>query len=455
MQEPFDLVVRGGTVVGAGPTRQLDVGIRGGRFAAVAEPGAIDAPATDILDATGLQVLPGVIDGHVHFREPGFEHKEDWATGSRAAVAGGVTTVLDMPNTQPPTRTAADARAKAQLAAAKAVCDFGLYGLIDASVDLGRLKELIESGYVVGLKVFLGPTTGGLTVPADGDLVQALGLAGKANMRVGFHAEEASVLMQVANLLGSPPEAIAHLDARPESAEVIAIDHVGRLLQQSGAKGHIHHLSSIGGLQAIEGWRGEGIDMTCEVSAHHLFLGRDDYERLGAQIKANPPIRGEPHASALLAALADGRIEAIVSDHAPHAAVEKSGWDVNEVMPGINGIETTLGLFLNAVADGRLSWERLADATSAAPARLWGLAGKGRLQEGADADLSLVDMRNEHVIGAGELHGKQQITPFDGTKTVGWPVATIVRGRIVMREGELSGESGTGRIVSREVVSSG
>src|SRR4029079_7779359 len=152
MQERFDLVVRGGTVVGAGQTRRLDIGIRDGRFAAVAEPDTLEASATEVLDATGLHVLPGVIDGHVHFREPGFEHKEDWETGSRAAVAGGVTTVLDMPNTQPPTRTAADARTKADLAASKAVCDFGLYGLIDASVDLGRLKELIESGFGVGLK---------------------------------------------------------------------------------------------------------------------------------------------------------------------------------------------------------------------------------------------------------------------------------------------------------------
>src|SRR4029079_721827 len=133
--------------------------------------------------------------------------------------------------------------------------------------------------------------------------------------------------------------------------------HVGRLLQQSGAKGHIHHLSSLHGLGAVERWRSEGVDMTCEVSAHHIFLGRDDYARLGPQIKANPPVRGEPHASALLAALADGRIEAIVSDHARPAPAEKSGWDVNEVHPGINGIETTLPLFLNAVSDGRLTIE--------------------------------------------------------------------------------------------------
>ena len=173
-----NLKVKPASASRAGTTRRLDIGIRDGRFALVADPDTLDAaPSTGTLDATGLHVLPGVIDGHVHFREPGFEHKEDWATGSRAAVAGGVTTALEMPNTEPATRTAADARAKAQLAESKAVCDFGLYGLIDASLDLGQLKELIESSYVVGLKVFLGPTTGGLTAPADGDLLQALGVA--------------------------------------------------------------------------------------------------------------------------------------------------------------------------------------------------------------------------------------------------------------------------------------
>jgi dihydroorotase (multifunctional complex type) len=429
--------------------RQVDIGVREGRIAGLFKLGTLTADSSAELDATGLHVLAGVIDGHVHFREPGFERKEDWLSGSRAAVAGGVTTAIDMPNTQPPTRTADDARAKTALAASKAVCDFGLYGVVDDLVDVGGLNDLIESGYVVGLKVFLGPTIGGLTVPVDGDLLQALGLARAASMRVGFHAEDATVLMQVANLLGTPPEAIAHLDARPESAEVIAIDHVGRLLAQSGASGHIHHLSSIGGLAAIERWRAEGVDLTCEVSPHHVFLGRDDYERVGPQIKTNPPIRGEPHASALLAALADGRIDTIASDHAPHAAGEKLGLDVNDVLAGINGVETTLPLFLSAVARGQLTLERLADATSAAPARVWGLAGKGRLEVGADADLTLVDLRREHVISAAELHGKHHVTPFDGMTTVGAPVATIVRGQVIMRDGEILAAPGSGRSVRR------
>ena len=454
MLEPFDLVVRGGTVVGAGQTRRLDIGIRDGRFEAVADPGVLEASATEVFDATGLQVLPGVIDGHVHFREPGLEQKGDWLSELRAAVMGGVTTVLEMPNTVPPTRDLLAAQQKAALAGAKSYCDFGFFGLVDSEFDAGVLAELVSSGLVVGLKVFLGPTTGGLSAPDDNQLLQALAIARDAGIRVGFHAEDREVIRLAESMVGNMYDATVHLDSRPAHAEEIAIDHAARLLEQTGAKGHIFHLSSADGLAALERWRARGLDLTTEVTAHHCFLGRDDYARLGGQMKVNPPVRGEPHSSALLQALADGRIDCIASDHAPHMPGEKLS-DMADASAGIAGVETTLPLFMNAVSDGRLTLERLADATSAAPARVWNLAGKGKLAAGADGDLTLVELGREHTIQAAELHGKHQITPFDGTKTVGWPVATIVRGRVVMREGELSRESGTGRIVSREVVSSG
>ena len=449
MLEPFDLVVRGGTVVGAGPTRPLDIGIRSGRFAAVADPDTMAVDSTEVFDATGLHVLAGVIDDHVHFREPGFEHKEDWLTGSRAAVAGGVTTAIDMPNTQPPTRSADDARAKAALAASKTLCDFGLYGLVDSYFDPGRLEELIGSGLVVGLKVFLGPTTGGLSAPTEDGLLRALGIARAAGMRVGFHAEDPEILGRIASMLGEPTDARGHLDGRPPQAEVAAIDHAGRLLEQSGARGHIFHLSSLEGLEAVARWRERGLDLTSELTAHHCFLGLSDYDRLGGAVKVNPPVRGEPHASALLAALADGRIDTIGSDHAPHTAGEKSRDYPVDALAGLNGVETSLPLFLTAVSQGKLSIERLAEATSATPARVWGLRDKGRIEVGADADLTIVDLAKSGVIRAADLHGKHQLTPFDGRATVGAPVATVIRGKVVMRDGQLTGQPGWGRLVSR------
>lgn len=453
MLENFDLIVRNGTVVVGDARREVDVGIRDGRFAALAERGTLAGAGAAEIDATGRHVLPGAIDGHVHFREPGFEQKEDWLTGSRAAVMGGVTTVLEMPNTQPPTRAASDARAKADLAAAKAYCDFGLFGLVDAEYDAGvdaaRLEELVASGLVIGLKVFLGPTTGGLGTPEDAGLLQGLSIARAGGLRVAFHAEDGGILMQVGELLGWPREAIGHLESRPAIAEVTAIDHVGRLLEQSGARGHISHLSSAVGLEAVQRWRERGLDLTTEVTAHHCFLGRDDYARLGGQIKVNPPVRGEPDASALLAALADGRIDCIASDHAPHTRAENLVEDINDVLAGTSGVETTLPLFLTAVAEGRLTLERLVDATSAGPARVWGLAGKGAIEVGADADLTIVDLVRPGVIRGADLHGKHQLTPFEGMATVGAPTATVVRGHIVMRDGQLLGEPGNGRLVSR------
>ena len=406
----------------------------------------MDAPATDVLDATGLHVLPGVIDGHVHFREPGLEQKGDWLTESRAAVMGGVTTALEMPNTVPPMRDLLAARQKAVLAGAKSYCDFGFFGLVDSQFDAGVLAELVSSGLVVGLKVFLGPTTGGLSAPDDNQLLRAMAIARDAGLRVGFHAEDREVIRLAESMVGNMYDATVHLDSRPAHAEEIAIDHAGRLLEQAGTKGHIFHLSSADGLAALERWRARGLDLTTEVTAHHCFLGRDDYGRLAGQLKVNPPVRGEPHSSALLRALADGRIDCVASDHAPHMPGEKLS-DMADASAGIAGVETTLPLFINAVSDGRLTLERLADATSAAPARVWSLAGKGRLAQGADADLTLVDVRREHTIRASELHGKHFVTPFDGTAVKGWPVATIVRGQVVMREGKLVAELGTGRPV--------
>jgi dihydroorotase len=450
MTERFDLIVRGGTAVFAEGARPVDIGARDGRLAALAEPGTLGADSTEELDATGLHVLPGVIDGHVHFREPGFEYKEDWLTGSRAAVIGGVTAVLEMPNTQPPTRSTGDARAKVELASAKAYCDFGLFGLVDSDFEAGRLAELVESRLVIGLKVFLGPTTGGLTAPPDAELVEALRIARDRGVRVGFHAEDGEIIRRVAEMVGDSTDALAHLDARPAAAEVAAIDHAGRLLEVASASGHIFHLSSSAGLEAVERWRQRGVDLTCEVTAHHCFLSHDDYGRLGGQIKVNPPVRGEPDASALLQALADGRIDSIASDHAPHAPGEKLAEDIGDVLAGFAGVETSLSAFLTAVAQGRLSLGRLADAMASAPARVWGLAGKGSIEAGGDADLTIVDLARPATIRGAALHGKHQLTPFEGMATVGTPVATVVRGKVVMRDGQLVGEQGWGRLISRD-----
>jgi dihydroorotase len=446
--DEFDLLVRGGTLVSGAGRRPADIGVEGGRIVAIAEPGTLSA-GREVFDASCLAVLPGLIDGHVHFRQPGMEEKEDWRTGSRAAVVGGVTTVLEMPNTMPPTSDLATARAKAELANGSACCDFGLFGLLGAE-NLAELPALANSGLVIGLKVFLGPTTGGLSAPDDEGLRRGLSVAAAAGLRVTFHAEDEEMVRRAERALRAAGrrDALAHLEARPVEAEVTAIERIGRLLGESGARGHVLHLSSADGLAAVERWRARGVDLTCEVSAHHLFLDREDYARLGSQVKCNPPARGEPHASALLAALAGGRIDTVASDHAPHLPSEKLTDDVWQAAAGIAGVETTLALLLTAVAQGRLTLERVAAAFAEAPARIWGLTAKGRLEVGADADLTVIDPARAGVIRGAELHGKQGLTPFEGRATVGAAVATIVRGRVVMRDGDPVGRPGWGRMTA-------
>lgn len=440
------LVARNASLVTSAGRRNVDIGIADGRFAAIEAPGTLKGAKE--VDATGLVALPGVIDAHVHFREPGLEHEETWLTGSRAAVMGGVTTVLDMPNTLPPTDTVERAMAKLELATASAYCDFGIFGLLGPSIDQGI--ELAESGLVAGLKVFMGPTTGDLAAPDDDGLRRGLHAARRLGLRVCFHAEDRSTVATTERSLrdGGRSDPRAHGESRPVEAELAAIERVGRLLIDSGAAGHILHLSSAEGLAAVEFWRSRGADLTCEVTPHHLLLEGGVYDRFGGLAKVNPPIRGEPNASALMAALADGRIQDVASDHAPHTAADKSQASIWDVPAGIAGVETLLPLLLTEVARGRLSLERLAQVTSEGPAKAWRLwPRKGRVEAGADGDLTLVDLDREGVIRAAGLHGKNSSTPFEGRRTRGAAVATIIRGQIVMRDGEMLAEPGWGRNV--------
>jgi dihydroorotase len=456
MPEHFELIVRNGTLVTGDGRRRADVGVRDGRIAAIGDPGTLAGTATDELDAAGRHVLPGLIDGHVHFRQPGMEHKEDWLTGSRAAVMGGVTTVLDMPNTIPPTATVEAAEHKARLADEGSHCDFGLFGLLGRQ-PTDELRRLIESGLLVGLKVFLGPTTGDIEAPTDDQLAAGLALAREQGMRVAFHAEDRQLIAAAEKRLRDAErrDPLAHLESRPVEAEVAAIEKVGGLLAATGARGHILHLTAAAGLAAVELWRERGVDLTCEVSAHHLLLSAVDYERLGALIKCNPPVREAAHGQTLLAALADGRIDCLASDHAPHAPDEKQSADIWQVAAGIAGVETTLALMLtHGVNAGRLSLERLVSAFAERPAQAWGLwPRKGSLEVGADADMTIVDLEREGVIRSAELHGRHGLTPFDGWPTRGAAVATVLRGRVVMEEGELVGEPAWGQLVRRASAS--
>ncbi len=448
MADRLELIVKRGTLVSELATYAADIGVADGKIVAIAAPGDLNLAATRELDAGGRFVLPGVIDGHVHFREPGLEHKEDFGSGSRAAVMGGVTTVLEMPNTVPPTATAALVEAKRGLAEAKSYCDFGLYGLL-AQDNVDQLAPMAGAG-VVGYKCFLGESTGNIPPPDNGTLLEALEVVRGLGLRVGFHAEDHQILQHLLrrHRAEGRTDPLAHLDSRPWIAEVEAIQRVALFADYTGARIHIFHLSSSQGLAAIESWRARGVDITTEVTPHHAWLTADHADRVGNVLRVNPPVRERGHGETLLAALADGRIDAIATDHAPHTPAEKRGDTVWDVTSGFVGVEISVALFLTrGVNAGRMTLPQLVRATSSGPARAWGLyPRKGALQVGADADLTIVDLERAGTIDAARLHGKNNPTPFDGFRLTGQPVATIVRGQVVMLEGELVGAP-RGRLV--------
>jgi dihydroorotase len=439
MPHHHDLVIHGGTLVTPGGSLAADLAIAAGRIIAVADPGTLAGTgAAELLDATGHHVLPGVIDPHVHFRDPGFPAKEDFASGSAAAVAGGVTSVLDMPNTDPPTDSVEHARAKLARARTHAVCEVGLLGLV-ADHTLEELEPMAADGLVVGFKAFLGPTTGDLPGPGDEGLRRAMALIRGLGMRLAVHAEDAAIVERATARLRASgrTDHLVHPESRPVEAEVASIERIGALALETGCPVHVVHLTSAPGLAAIERWRDRGADLTCEVSPNHLFLGAEDMSTLGSLVKMYPPVRprSEGHGAVLLEGLADGRVTMVASDHAPHTAAQKAG-DVWTAHAGAPGVETLVPLLLErAVGTGALTLERFVEVTSAAPARVWGLGDRGRLEPGTAADLTIVDLGRAWTIRGDALHGRSRFTPFEGVSGRGAPVATVVRGRIAMRDG--------------------
>jgi dihydroorotase (multifunctional complex type) len=442
-----DLVVRNGTVVTASGRSETDLAIDGDTFVTVADRGELTVTGREEIDAIGLVVIPGVIDGHVHFRDPGLTWKEDFGSGSTAAVMGGVTTVLDMPNTVPPVDSVEHARLKAGRIDGNARCDVGLIGLVGGG-NTAQVRAMADSGLVVGFKAFLASTTGDLPAPTDAELTDAMKVIAPSGMLLAVHAEDgAMVEREVARLRAAGRhDPLAHVDSRPVAAEVSAIGRIGRLALETGCPVHVCHVTSAAGLDQVDEWRERGAALTCEVTPHHCLLGAEDMVRLGTRMKVNPPIRprAEGHAEALLEGLADGRIDSLATDHAPHTRDEKLGDEVWDAASGFAGVETSLRLLLtHGVAAGRMTLEQLVRATSEAPARIWGLwPRKGSIAVGSDADLAILDLEADGVIEEARLHGRSNLTPFEGWRTHGAPVATVVRGRIVMRDGRLVGDPG-------------
>ena len=427
MSRLFDSILADATVVNQDGVGQRDIGVIDGKIAEIGDLAA--ASAGERLDCRGLHILPGVIDSQVHFREPGLTHKEDLETGSRAAVLGGVTAVFEMPNTDPPTTSAAALADKVARATGRMHCDFAFWvgGTQDNIADIPELERLPGAA---GIKVFMGSSTGKLLVPDDAGV---LAILKATRRRAAFHSEDEARLAERKGLR-VPGDPSSHPVWRDEIAALRCTERLIRLARQARAQVHVLHISTREEIPLLQSAKDVA---SCEATPHHLTLSADDYARLGTKLQMNPPVRGPEHREGIWRGLAQGVIDVLGSDHAPHTLEEKAR-PYPESPSGMTGVQTLVPIMLDHVAAGRLTLQRFVDLTSAGPARIFGVAGKGRIAAGYDADFTIVDLKRRETIRDSWIASRCGWTPYDGREVVGWPVGTMVRGRRMMWEGELT-----------------
>jgi dihydroorotase len=427
MTNTFDLIVRGGSVVNQDGEGVRDLGITAGRIAAIGDLGR--ASAGEVIEAKGLHVLPGVIDSQVHFREPGLTQKEDLETGSRSAVLGGVTAVFEMPNTNPTTTSAQALADKVARGGHRMHCDFAFYvgGTRENTSDLPELERLPGCA---GVKVFMGSSTGSLLVEDDDGVRNILKVIRR---RAAFHSEDEYRLRERKDhRIENDPR--SHPVWRDEIVALQCTQRLIALARETGKRVHVLHITTA---QEMEFLRAHKDVASVEVTPHHLTLTAPDcYERLGTLAQMNPPVRDAAHRAALWRGLDQGVVDVLGSDHAPHTRDEKAK-RYPASPSGMTGVQTLVPLMLDHVNAGRLTLQRFVDLTSAGPARLFGIACKGRIAVGYDADLTIVDLKRRETISNAGVGSRAGWTPYDGVTVTGWPVGTLVRGQRVMWECEV------------------
>jgi dihydroorotase len=435
MATTYDLILTGGTVVNHDGEGRRDIGINGERIAVIGDLG--QASASETVDCRGLHILPGVVDSQVHFREPGLEHKEDLETGSRAAVLGGVTAVFEMPNTNPLTTSEATLADKVQRATGRMHCDFAFWvgGTRENAKDAGDLERLPGAA---GIKVFMGSSTGDLLVEEDEGVASILR---NTRRRAAFHSEDEFRLRErLGERIESDPS--SHPVWRDEIAALRCTERLVRIARQVRARIHVLHISTAEEIAFLEQHKDVA---TCEATPHHLTLSADDYARLGTLIQMNPPVRAVRHRDGIWRGIAQGIVDVLGSDHAPHTLAEKAK-PYPASPSGMTGVQTLVPIMLDHVNAGRLTLQRFVDLSSHGPQRIFGMARKGRIAAGYDADFTIVDLKRRETITNAQAGSKTGWTPYDGKEVTGWPVGTVVRGQRVMWEGEIV-TPGQGRAV--------
>ena len=440
---PFNLVIRNGFLVSPYSIVKADIGVRGEKIAMIGRPETMP-PSEKVLDASGLYIIPGCIDTHVHFREPLREDKENWITGSRSAACGGVTTVLEMPESVEPGPEALTR--KMRLAEEKSVVDFGLYGRPRGPEDV---QELFKIG-VIGYKILLGYEQFALD---DGSFFQILKGIGSTSLPAVVHAEDITIIRELEKelLQKGMKDIFAHGEARANFVEEEAVAKSLVLARAAGCKLHIAHLSTKEGAELIRTAKRNRQAVTAETCPQYLLLEKTHLEKLGPYGKINPPVRGtKEDIAALWLGLRDGTVDCIATDHAPHLIEEKElGWkNIFDSAPGVIGVQTMLPLMLTEVNRGRLSLTKLVELTSANPAKIFNIyPRKGSIQIGSDADLVIINLKKRSTIRIEDQQSKMPFTPYNGWKIQGTPRVTIVRGQVAAEDGKVRVDPGYGKLI--------
>lgn len=462
----YDMLIKNGKIVGSGEIYSGNIYIRDGKIAAITS-GELPAAAAEVVDAEGLHVFPGFIDTHVHSRDPGATHKEDFYHSTRAAAAGGVTTVFEMPNTNPPVNNAENFRKQVQNLQSKAFVDFGLWAICLGHMNLDQYENLRQAG-VVGFKFFWGYAVHAKTfqlmynykdgmedvIPPfhDGEVYDMFREVAKTGQIFAIHAENNQLIQHLTDRVErrNGRTYLDLLEGRPNLAEELTIGTAIAMAKSTGARLHVLHVSTAEGVELIRRAQQDGYPVTAETCPHYLFLSAEDYDKIGPQMKVYPPVKYKKDQLALWDAVRDGTIALVCSDHAPHTEEEKDG-DLWSIPAGMCGVETLAPLMLTAASEGKITIRDVARVLAEGPARLFRIPNKGFIRVGYDADITLVDMNREAKISRSALHSKSKVTAFDGFPIKGVPVQTIVRGNTVMKDGTILGEPG-GKLVTPAVM---
>lgn len=449
----YDLLVKNARIVSSNSISSGCIAVQGGKIAMIAQS-SDGISAKKEVDAGGKYVLPGCIDVHVHFRDPGLTYKEDFSTGSMAAAAGGITTIFDMPNVQPPPLNVENFLIKKKIAEEKSLVNYGIYAYLVNNLD--QIDGLIDAG-VCGFKwdlsTFDWELPEGYYLPDNNEAADIFKQIAKHDYVVTVHAEDMELVKHYTEHLKSTGRSekdfLAHVEARPDIVEVSALYRTFVLSEVSGCRVHITHLTSKRGLELIKEYQHRGTKVTSDVGPSWFTFCAEDYEKFGGGIRVIPAIRYEKDREALWNGVAGGDVEVVATDHAPHSNEEKfarSWWDT---LPGTIGVQTSLPIMLDHVNKGDLSINRVVACMAENPAKIFGLAPrKGFVEVGADADLVLVDMDKEWTVTHAEMYSKTKYTPYDGFKLKGKPVMTIVMGEIMMQDGEIVGKPGVAKMVN-------